>query len=201
MALKFFPTEPYNLCDAMAETPAPETTQLLRAWAGGDDNAFTQLVPRVQRELRRLAGHYLRNERAGATLQATDLVQELYVKLMNVRQLDWQHRAHFFAMSATMMRRILLDHARRKAAARRGQRPVILDLKNAVEMSAKRSEVLMALDEALIALAEIDPRKARIVELRFFGGLEVKEAAAVVGVSAETVMRDWRLARSWLCES
>jgi RNA polymerase sigma factor (TIGR02999 family) len=182
----------------MVEPSAPETTQLLRAWASGDDKALTQLVPRVERELRRLAGHFLRNEQAGATLQATDLVQEVYLKLMDVRQLDWQHRAHFFALSATMMRRILVDRARRNAAGKRGQKPVIVDLQNAVGISAARSETLVALDEALVALAEIDPRKARIVELRFFGGLEVRETAMTLGVSPETVMRDWRLARSWL---
>jgi RNA polymerase sigma-70 factor, ECF subfamily len=182
----------------MAETSALETTQLLRAWADGDEKALARLVPRVQRELRRLAVHYMQNERAGGTMQATDLVQELYVKLMDIRQLDWQHRAHFFAISATMMRRILLDRARRKNAAKRGQRPVVLDLQNVAEISDHRSELLVSLDEALSALAEIDPRKARVVELRFFGGLEVKEAAEVIGVSPETVMRDWRLARSWL---
>jgi RNA polymerase sigma factor (TIGR02999 family) len=182
----------------MAEPSASETTELLRAWAGGDDKALAQLVPRVHRELRRLAGHFLRNEQAGATLQATDLVQEVYLKLMDVRQLDWQHRAHFFALSATMMRRILVDRARRNAAAKRGQKPVIVDLENAVEMSMKRSEILVALDESLVALAEIDPRKARVVELRFFGGLGVGETAEVLGVSPETVMRDWRMARSWL---
>jgi RNA polymerase sigma-70 factor (ECF subfamily) len=182
----------------MTEPSAPETTLLLRAWAAGDDKALAQLVPRVQRELRRLAGHYLQNEQAGATLQASDLVQELYLKLLDVRQLDWRHRAHFFAISATLMRRILVDRARRRAAAKRGQKPVIVDLQNAVEMSVKRAEILVALDEALIALTEIDPRKARVVELRFFGGLEVGETAAVLGVSPDTVMRDWRLARSWL---
>ncbi len=182
----------------MAEISAHETTQLLRAWAQGDEQAMARLVPLVEGELRQLAGHYLQNERAAATLQAADLVQELYLKLMDVHQLDWQHRAHFFAISATMMRRILLDRARRKAATKRGQNPMISDLKNAVEISSKQSEVLLALDDALIELAGIDPRKARVVELRFFGGLEVNETASVLGVSPETVMRDWRLARSWL---
>jgi RNA polymerase sigma factor (TIGR02999 family) len=117
---------------------------------------------------------------------------------MDVRKLDWRHRAHFLAISATMMRRILLDRARRRGAAKRGQKPAIVDLENTAEMSVERSGSLVALDDALSALAEVDPRKARIVELRFFGGLEVKETAEVVGVSPETVMRDWRLARSWL---
>jgi RNA polymerase sigma factor (TIGR02999 family) len=182
----------------MAENGTTDTTQLLRAWADGNAEALSELVPRVQRELCRLAGHYLRNERAGKTLQTTDLVQELYLKLMDIRQLDWRHRAHFFAVSATLMRRILLDRARRKAAAKRGRRPIIVDLESAIGMSVNRSEAMVSLDDALNALAEIDSRKARIVELRFFGGLEVKEIAAVVGVSPETVMRDWRLARSWL---
>lgn len=182
----------------MSDIAPGETTQLLRAWAQGDHNAMARLVPLVERELRRLAGHYLQNERAGTTLQVGDLVQELYLKLMDIRQLDWQHRAHFFAISATMMRRILLDHARRKAAGKRMQRSSALDIRNAIEISSKQSKVFVALDEALADLAEIDPRKARVVELRFFGGLEVNETAAVLGVSPETVMRDWRLARSWL---
>ncbi|HEX3877846.1 MAG TPA: ECF-type sigma factor [Bryobacteraceae bacterium] len=182
----------------MAEDSSLQTTQLLRAWSSGDEEALTRLVPRVHRELRRLAGHYLQNERADASLQATDLVQEVYLKLMDVRQLDWQHRAHFFAMSATMMRRILLDRARRKGAVKRGNRPLVLDLSIAVNTIVARSDVLIALDEALDELAKFDPRKARLVELRFFGGLEVKETAAVIGVSPETVMRDWRLERSWL---
>lgn len=182
----------------MADLPATETTRLLRAWAGGDERALTELVPRVHRELHRLASRILRNERSGSTLQATDLVQEVYVRLVDINQLDWQHRAHFFAVSATMMRRILLDRARRRSAAKRGRKPEVVDLEKAVDLSSKRSWELIALDDALNALAEIDPRKARIVELRFFAGLEVKETAEVVGVSPETVMREWKLARAWL---
>jgi RNA polymerase sigma factor (TIGR02999 family) len=182
----------------MADLPAAETTQLLRAWAGGDERALTKLVPRVHCELHRLAGRILRNERSGSTLQATDLVQEVYLRLVDINQLDWQHRAHFFAVSATMMRRILLDRARRRSAAKRGRKPEVVDLEKAVDLSSKRSWELIALDDALNALAEIDPRKARIVELRFFAGLEVKETAEVVGVSPETVMREWKLARAWL---
>jgi RNA polymerase sigma factor (TIGR02999 family) len=175
-----------------------ETTQLFRAWAGGDERALTELVPRVHRELCRLAGHFLRNERPGVSLQAADLVQEVHLRLVDINQLDWQHRAHFFAVSATMMRRILLDRARRRSAAKRGRMPEAADLEKAVDLSSKRSRELIALDEALNALAEIDPRKARIVELRFFAGLDVKETAEVVGVSPDTVMRDWKLARAWL---
>jgi RNA polymerase sigma-70 factor, ECF subfamily len=182
----------------MADSASADTTQLLRLWAGGDKQAFTELVPRVHRELRRLAGHYLQNERPGSTLQATDLVQELYLRLVDINQLNWHHRAHFFAVSATLMRRILLDRARRRCAAKRGSRVAAIDLEKAVDLSSKRSHELIALDDALNALAEIDPRKARIVELRFFGGLEIKETAEAVGISPETVMRDWKLARAWL---
>ncbi len=182
----------------MADLLCLETTQLLRAWADGDERALPELVPRVHRELRRLAGHFLQNERRGNTLQATDLVQEVYLRLVDVHQLDWQHRAHFFAVSATLMRRILLDRARRRAAAKRGGRAPVLNLDEALDLSSKRSREIIALDDALNALAAVDPRKARIVELRFFGGLSVKETAEVVKVSPETVMRDWKLARAWL---
>jgi RNA polymerase sigma-70 factor (ECF subfamily) len=175
-----------------------ETTQLLRAWAGGDDQALAELVPRVDRELRRLAGRLMQNERSGSTMQATDLVQEVYLRLVDINQLDWQHRAHFFAVSAGLMRRILVDRARRRCAAKRGSKPAVVDLEKAVDLSSKRSHELVALDDALCALAEMDPRKARIVELRFFVGLEVKETAEAMGVSAETVMRDWKVARAWL---
>jgi RNA polymerase sigma factor (TIGR02999 family) len=175
-----------------------ETTQLLRAWAGGDEEALAELVPRVHRELRRLAGRFMQNERSGSTMQATDLVQEVYLRLVDIKQLDWQHRAHFFAVSARLMRRILVDRARRRCAAKRGLKPVVVDLEKTVDLSSKRSHELVALDDALCALAEMDPRKARIVELRFFGGLEIKEMAEAIGVSAETVMRDWKVARAWL---
>jgi RNA polymerase sigma-70 factor (ECF subfamily) len=182
----------------MPDTAPADTTQLLRAWAGGDEQALAALVPRVQLELQRLAGHFLQNERSGSTLQATDLVQEVYLRLVDITQLDWQHRAHFFAVSATMMRRILLDRARRRSAAKRGGKPEVVDLDNAADLSSGHSQELIALDDALNALAGIDPRKARIVELRFFAGLEVKETAEVLGISPETVMRDWKVARAWL---
>jgi RNA polymerase sigma factor (TIGR02999 family) len=182
----------------VSDSAAQETTELLRAWAGGSDLALARLVPRVDRELRRLAGHFMQNERPGVSLQATDLVQELYLRLVDVDQLGWQHRAHFFAVAATMMRRILLDRARRRCAARRGGRPAAVELEKVADLSSNRSEELIALDDALNALAEIDPRKARVVELRFFAGLEVKETAEVLGISQETVMRDWKMARAWL---
>jgi RNA polymerase sigma factor (TIGR02999 family) len=182
----------------MDDPKVSETTQLLRAWAGGNDHALDQLIPRVYRELQKLAGHFLQNERSANTLKATDLVHEVYLRLVDVNQLAWQDRAHFFAVSATLMRRILLDRARRRLAAKRGAKPQVVNLEAAVDFSSKRSRELIVLDDALNALAGLDPRKARIVELRFFGGLGVKETAEVVGVSPDTVMRDWKLARAWL---
>ncbi len=182
----------------MPNSTGADTTQLLRAWADGDSQALEQLTPRVYRELQRMAGRLLQNERPGHTLQSTDLVHEVYLRLVNAREVDWQHRAHFFAISATLMRRILLDRARRRAAAKRGGKGEPLDLDKTVDLAQTQAREVVALDDALTALAEVDPRKARIVELRFFGGLSVKETAEVVKVSADTVMRDWKLARAWL---
>ena len=182
----------------MPNSAGADTTQLLRAWADGDSQALGELTPRVYRELRRMAGRLLQNERPGHTLQSTDLVHEVYLRLVNAREVDWQHRAHFFALSATLMRRILLDRARRRAAAKRGGKGEPLDLDKTVDLAQTQARQVVALDDALNTLAEVDPRKARIVELRFFGGLSVKETAEVVKVSADTVMRDWKLARAWL---
>lgn len=182
----------------MNDPSSADTTQLLRAWADGDSQALQQLTPRVYRELRRMAARLLQNERPGHTLQSTDLVHEVYLRLINAQEVDWQHRAHFFAVSATLMRRILLDRARRRGAAKRGGNGQPLDLEKTVDLGQSQARELVALDDALDALAEVDPRKARIVELRFFGGLSVKETAEVVKVSSETVMRDWKMARAWL---
>ncbi len=182
----------------MPEPSSADTTELLRAWADGDSQALQQLTPHVYRELRRLAGRLLQNERPGHTLQSTDLVHEVYLRLVNAQEVDWRHRAHFFAVSATLMRRILLDRARRKAAAKRGGKAQALDLDKTIDMAQAQAREVVALDDALNTLAEVDPRKARIVELRFFGGLSVKETAEVVKVSSDTVMRDWKLARAWL---
>ncbi len=182
----------------MADEPISETTQLLRAWAAGDAEALKLLTPRVYRELRRMAGHFLKNERPGRTLNSVDLVHETYLRLVDVRQVDWQHRAHFFAVSATMMRRILLDRARKRLAVKRGGKQKVLDLDAALEVTSVRARELVALDDALNTLATVDPRKAQIVELRFFGGLSVEETAEIVKVSVDTVMRDWKLARAWL---
>jgi RNA polymerase sigma-70 factor, ECF subfamily len=186
------------MADTMANSASADTTQLLRAWADGDSQALQQLTPHVYRELRRMAGRLLQNERPGHTLQSTDLVHEVYLRLVNAREVEWQHRAHFFAISATLMRRILLDRARRRAAAKRGGKGEPLDLDKTVDLAQTQARQVVALDDALNALAEVDPRKARIVELRFFGGLSVKETAEVVKVSSDTVMRDWKLARAWL---
>jgi RNA polymerase sigma-70 factor (ECF subfamily) len=182
----------------MPESSSSDTTQLLRAWADGDSEALQQLTPRVYRELRRVAARLLQNERPGYSLQSVDLVHEVYLRLVNARELNWQHRAHFFAVSASLMRRILLDRARRKAAAKRGGKGWKVDLTQTLDVAQAKARELMALDDALNALAEVDPRKSRIVELRFFGGLSVKETAEVVKVSSDTVMRDWKLARAWL---
>ena len=182
----------------MADSSSGDTTELLRAWADGDSHALEQLTPRVYRELRRVAARLLQNERPGYTLQSADLVHEAYLRLVNAPEVDWQHRAHFFAVSATLMRRILLDRARRNAAAKRGGKAQPLDLSNTLDVAQVQAREVLALDDALTALAEVDPRKARIVELRFFGGLSVKETAEVVKVSSDTVMRDWKLARAWL---
>ena len=182
----------------MADSTAADTTQLLRAWADGDSGALEQLTPRVYRELRHMAARLLRNERPGYSLLSTDLVHEVYLRLVNAEELNWQHRAHFFAVAATLMRRILLDRARRKAAAKRGGRPRSLDMSKAVDIAQTKARELVCLDDALDALSAVDPRKARIVELRFFGGLSVRETAEVVRVSPATVLRDWKIARAWL---
>lgn len=182
----------------MPDFSSADTTQLLRAWAGGDSQALEQLTPRVYRELRRMAARLLQNERPGHSLQSTELVHEVYLRLVNASELDWQHRAHFFAVSASLMRRVLLDRARRRLAAKRGGKAQPLDLTKTLDIAQTKARELIALDDALNTLAEVDPRKSRIVELRFFGGLTVKETAEVVKVSPDTVMRDWKMARAWL---
>jgi RNA polymerase sigma factor (TIGR02999 family) len=175
-----------------------ETTQLLRAWAGGDRDALERLTPHVYRTLRRIAGRHMRNEHEGQTLQATALVHEAYLELIDITNVDWQHRAHFFAVSAQIMQNILLDRARRRVAAKRGGNAERVNLDELPDVGGDRTKELIVLDDALNALAKMDPRKARVIELRFFGGLSVEEAAEVLAVSPETVMRDWKFARSWL---
>jgi RNA polymerase sigma factor (TIGR02999 family) len=163
-----------------------------------DRGALDQLTPRVYKELRRIAGRCMQNERPGRTLQTTALVHEAYLKLIDVTSVDWRHRAHFFAVSAQIMRHILLDRARRRVAAKRGGGAPKVNLDELPDVGSNRARELIALDDALNALAEVDPRKARVIELRFFGGLSVEETAEVLKVSPDTILRDWRLARAWL---
>lgn len=175
-----------------------EITRLLQAWRGGDEKAFESLAPLVYGELRKIAHGYMRREREGVTLQATALVNEAYLRLVDAGSVDWQDRAHFFAVSAQIMRRILVDAARSRLRAKRGGHEVKLDLDQSPDLAAGRSADVVALDDALDALTKLDPRKAKVIELRFFGGLSVEETAAVLKISPQSVMRDWRLARSWL---
>jgi RNA polymerase sigma-70 factor (ECF subfamily) len=184
-------------------TPGPkpanrQVTGLLLAWAAGDESALERLVPLVHGELRRLARREMNRERSGHTFQTTDLVNEAYLRLIDVSRVKWQDRAHFFAMSSRLMRRILVDHARARKSRKRGggASPVALD--ETLIVSADRGADLVALDDALQALAEVDVRKSQVVELRFFGGLTAEETAEALGVSIDTVRRDWRLARAWL---
>lgn len=184
----------------MTKLPAPphEVTQLLLDWNEGNEAALGKLMPIVYRELRRLAHQHLNKERDGHSLQTTDLVHEAYLRLIDQKRARWQNRSHFFGVAAQLMRRILVDHARRHRRAKRGGGAPVVPLEEAAVVSSQSDVDLIALDEALSRLAEIDPRKARIVELRFFGGLEVSETAVLLSVSEITVMRDWRLAKTWL---
>jgi RNA polymerase sigma-70 factor (ECF subfamily) len=176
-----------------------DVSGLLRAWSGGNQDALQALTPIVYEELRRLARRYLRRERSGHTLQATALVNEAYMRLADYTRMQWQDRAHFFAVSAQVMRRILVDHARRHNVKRgRGVERVPLDHVVLVTPGEDAETDLVALDEALIGLMRIDPRKAQIVEMRFFGGLTVEEIGEVLKVSTGTIKRDWRAAKAWL---
>ena len=181
------------------EQPEREVTALLRDWSGGDRDALERLMPLVYQELRRLAASYLRVERPDHTLQPTALVHEAYLRLVDQRGVSWQNRAHFFGIAAQMMRRILVDHARRRQAAKRDATALRVQAMSAEgEEASVRDPELLALDQALCGLESIDARQARIVELRFFGGLTVEETAEVAGVSSATVKREWRTARAWL---
>jgi len=181
----------------MPDSPQ-DITELLRRWSGGDDKALAQLVPVVYKELRRLAHYHLDREPDGQTLQSTALVHEVYLRLCGQDEPQWHDRAHFFAVAAQMMRRILVDRARRRLAGKRGGRAPRLNLDDVPDLSLGRTKELIALDEEMNLLAKIDPRKARVIELRFFGGMSVEETAAVLKVSPPTVRRDWQLARAWL---
>jgi len=178
--------------------PAHQVTELLVRWREGDRRALDELMPLVYEELRRLAAHYMRGERPGHTLQTSALVNEAYLRLAGHEEIEWQNRAHFFAVAAQAMRRILVDHARRRGNLKRGGGAHKVNLDQAMIVSGERAAEVVALDDALARLAEIAPRKSRLVELRFFGGLSVEETAEVLGVSPGTVMRDWTFAKAWL---
>ena len=179
------------------EGPEPVTELLLR-WRAGDNTCLDQLVPLVEGELRRIAHRYMRMERRGHTLQTTALVNEAYLRLVDQAQVDWQNRAQFLGVAARLMRHILVDHARELRRGKRGGGVRVLPLDEGLVFSPVKSAALMALDDALQELAGFDPRKAQIVELRYFGGLSVEETAEVLGVHPNTVIRDWSLARIWL---
>ncbi len=185
----------------MTRSSPQEVSLLLRAWRGGDQSALEKLMPLVYDELRRLAHRYMIREKAGHTLQTTALVNEAYIRLVDLKRIEWQDRAHFFAISASFMRRILVDFARSREYQKRGGDAKKVSLDESLFVSPEPGADLIRIDEALGALAEFDARKAKVVELRFFGGMTEEETAEVLHVSRETVKRDWRLARNWLlCE-
>ena len=190
----------YNACGRswLTSPPSVEITRLLRAWSGGDQDAFERLAPAIYAELHRIARGYMSHERPGHTLQATALVHEAYLRLIDVRNVGWQDRAHFFAVSAQMMRRILVDRARARVTGKRGGAAARLQLDEIPEVGSWRAVELVALDDALNGMAKMDPRKAKVIELRFFGGLGVEETAEVLKISPQSVLRDWKLARVWL---
>lgn len=176
---------------------ADDVTALLVASSNGDQEALNRLLPLVYDELRRLADRYLHRERSDHTLQATALVHEAYLRLIDQR-VSWANRAHFFGVAAEMMRRILIDHARSRQAAKRGSGGIKISLDDVLDLTDERAADLIALDDALKSLAEFDPQKAKVVELRFFGGLSIEETAAVMGLGTATITRQWRLAKAWL---
>jgi RNA polymerase sigma factor (TIGR02999 family) len=182
----------------MAPPSSQDVTQLLKAWSNGEQEALDQLIPLVYHELHRLAHRYMGRERDAHTLQSTALVHEAYERLVDLKEMSWQNRAHFFAVSAQVMRRILVDYARARRYKKRGGEWLQVPLNEAVALFRDRRTDIVALDDALRTLAGIDSRKSRVVEMRFFGGLSNKEVAELLHVSEETVLRDWRLAKVWL---
>ena len=173
-------------------------TELLKAWGDGNEGALSQLAPLVERELHRLAHKYMRREGPGKTLQTTALVNEVYLRLIDIQEVSWQNRAHFFAVSAKMMRRILTDFARSRQYLKRGGGAVQVSWDEALSVSQEKDADIVAIDDALNQLTLLDSRKAQVVELRFFGGLSVEETAEVLKISEQTVLRDWKFAKSWL---
>ena len=182
----------------MSETSSQNVTKLLVAWGKGDQQAFNALMPAVQKELHRIAAHYMAAERPGHDLQATALINEAYVRLVDWKDVQWADRAHFFGMAANMMRRVLVDYARNRDRVKRGGEAVQVSFTEAANVPAPRSSDVLALDAVLQQLEVIDPRKSRIVEMRFFAGLSLEETAEALNVSLATVNRDWSFARSWL---
>jgi RNA polymerase sigma-70 factor (ECF subfamily) len=183
--------------DNAPHSPLGEVSGLLRSWSDGDRAALDRLTPIVYDELRRLARRYMRGERPGHSLQTTALVNEAYMRLVDYKSMQWQNRAHFFAVSSQLMRRILVEHARRHNL-KRGGGVQHVSFEDTAEVGSDRPADLVALDDALDALARVDPRKVRVVEMRFFGGLSVEETAEVLKISPVTVMRDWSTAKAWL---
>jgi RNA polymerase sigma-70 factor, ECF subfamily len=184
--------------ESMNAVSPKSVTQLLVAWSEGDHRALEELVPLVHAELRRIARNYMRKERKDHTLETTALVNEAYLRLVDQKHVQWQNRAHFLAIASELMRRILVDYARRRQYQKRGGGLIQVTLSDATEVANQLSPDLVALDEALVSLAEIDPRRSRVVELRFFGGLSIEETAEVLKVSTTTVERDWTIAKAWL---
>ncbi|MGZ7102148.1 MAG: sigma-70 family RNA polymerase sigma factor [Candidatus Angelobacter sp.] len=182
----------------MSEPSTHEVTRLLKAWTAGDEQALEKLTPLAYEQLHRVARHYMAGQRSGHILQTTALVNEVYLQLVDCGQMNWQDRAHFFAMSAHLMRRILIDFARSRGSQKRGGGALHISLDEAPSVCNEPDPDLIALDDALKALAAVDERESKVVELRFFGGLSIKETAEVLKVSVETVQRDWRLAKMWL---
>ena len=182
----------------MTSVQTVEITSLLRAWTQGDQEALNRLTPLVYDELHRMAKMYMRHERSGRTLQTTALVHEAYLRLVDASKVEWRDRTHFFAVSAQMMRRILVDLARERHSFKRGGRTAKVNLDRVPEISWKRARELVAVDESLNDLEEMDSRKARVIELRFFGGLTVEETAEVLKISPQSVLRDWKLAKAFL---
>ena len=180
------------------KTPQHEITQLLAEWSDGNQSALDELYPLVYEELHKLARRYMSRERKGHTLQTTALINEAYVRLVDQRNVHWANRSHFFAISAQIMRRILIDHARRHAYAKRGGGAQQVSLEEVAVVAREQSSEILRLDEALKILAKMDPRRCHVVELRYFGGLSNEEIAGVLKVSENTVTRDWNLARAWL---
>jgi RNA polymerase sigma factor (TIGR02999 family) len=177
-----------------------DVTRLLRQWTGGDPQALEQLTPIVYSELRRIARGYMAQERRGHTLQPTALANEAYLRLVDVSRMQYKDRTHFFAVCAQLMRRILIERARARTASKRGGKAPALSLDEGLSASTERAAEMVALDDALQTLESLDPRKARVVELRFFGGLSVEETATVLDISPQSVLRDWKLAKVWLLD-